>query len=281
MIEIGMIGEMQARSGGWRRLGKRIGFVPTMGCLHAGHMSLVAEAKRRCDVVVVSIFVNPTQFGLGEDLDKYPRPIEEDRRLCREAGVDAIFYPTAAEMYPADASTWVVEESLSRPLCGASRPTHFRGVTTVVAKLFLATLPDVAVFGRKDAQQALVIQRMVRDLNFPIEIIVAPIIREADGLAMSSRNRYLSADDRQRALAIHRGLKAAESAFATGERSAETLVGIVVAEIEATGGKIDYVECRRADTLELAGGRLDGQALIAVAARYGDTRLIDNLFLGG
>jgi len=202
MRTIKTISEMQAFSGEARRSGKRIALVPTMGYLHEGHLSLMDKAAELAEVVVVSIFVNPTQFAPTEDFAAYPRDLERDSTRCERRGVHAIFSPDASEMYAPDASTWVVEERLSKGLCGLARPTHFRGVTTIVAKLFNAVLPDFAVFGQKDAQQAKVIQRMTRDLNFPVEIVVASIVREHDGLAMSSRNSYLSQAERQRALAI-------------------------------------------------------------------------------
>lgn len=265
---------------GWRREGRRIGCVPTMGFLHAGHLSLVRLAREhRADVVVLTIFVNPTQFGPHEDFAKYPRDFERDAALCRDAGVDAIFAPEPAEMYPAGSSTWVTETALSVPLCGERRPGHFRGVTTVVAKLFNAVLPDVAVFGRKDAQQALVLQRLVRDLNFPIELVVAPIVREPDGLAMSSRNVYLNADERVRALAIQRGLQAAEAAYAAGERRAAALCSMVADAVERAGGRLDYCELRARDTLNLL-TVVDRPSVLAVAAFFGTTRLLDNAFLG-
>jgi len=280
MKTVAAITEMQALARDWRRQAKRIGLVPTMGYLHAGHLSLVRVAREhQAAVVVVSIFVNPTQFGPAEDLATYPRDFERDSALCREAGVEAIFHPAPAEMYAPDFSTWVTEEKLSGPLCGASRPGHFRGVATVVAKLFNAVLPDVAVFGRKDAQQALVIQRLVRDLNFPVEIVVAPTVREADGLAMSSRNVHLSADERRRAAAITRGLRKAEAVYAGGEQRAAALCGLVRAEIEAAGGRIDYVELRSRQTLQ-ALPLVTDPGVLAVAAFFGKTRLIDNAFLG-
>jgi pantoate--beta-alanine ligase len=271
--------EMRELSRCWHRSGETVGFVPTMGYLHEGHLSLVREAARRCDHVVLSIFVNPTQFGPNEDLDKYPRDFERDEALCRAEGVEAVFYPEVAEMYADDHSTWVVEEALGRPLCGASRPGHFRGVTTVVAKLFHVVEPDVAVFGRKDAQQALIIERMVRDLDFAVEIVVAPIVREPDGLAMSSRNKYLSAEDRQRALSISRGLRRAVALYESGERLANVLCGAVAGEIAAAGGDMEYVEMRGRADLKLR-AMADGPVVIAVAARFGNTRLIDNAFLG-
>ncbi len=273
------IAEMQAQARSWQRDGLRIGMVPTMGYLHAGHISLVHVAKQHADHCVVSIFVNPTQFGPSEDLARYPRDFERDCRLCQEAGVAVVFAPPPEKMYAPDYSTWVVEETLSGPLCGEKRPGHFRGVTSVVTKLFNAALPDVAVFGQKDAQQALVLQRMTRDLNFPIEIIVAPIVREPDGLAMSSRNVYLSPDERQRALSISQGLTRAAAAFAAGEHDAAALCGGVRAGIEAAGGRVDYVEIRSRDTLAPL-AKVDAPAVLAVAAFFGKTRLIDNLFLG-
>ena len=276
---ISSITEMQAAALAWKRGGVRIGFVPTMGYLHAGHLSLVELVRRQAEVVVVSIFVNPTQFGPAEDLSRYPRDFERDAALCRDAGVDVLFAPEPGGVYPPDASTWVTEERLSQSLCGASRPGHFRGVTTVVAKLFNLVLPDVAAFGRKDAQQVLVIQRMVRDLNFPIQILIGPTIRETDGLAMSSRNVFLSADERQRALAISRALFAAERAFAAGERDAARLCAQVRDPIAQAGGHIDYVDLRARATLEPL-TRLSEPAVLACAAVFGRTRLIDNVFLG-
>jgi pantoate--beta-alanine ligase len=270
---------MRALSRAWRQAGDTVGFVPTMGYLHDGHLSLVDVAAERCDRVVVSIFVNPTQFGPNEDLAKYPRDFARDEALCRGAGVAAVFYPEVAEMYFPDHSTWVIEENLTQTLCGASRPGHFRGVTTVVAKLFHVVEPDVAVFGRKDAQQALVIQRMVRDLDFPIEIVMAPLIREPDGLAMSSRNKYLSADERRRALSISRGLARAVALYDQGERDAGTLCGTVSSEVSAAGGKIDYVGMMDRADLRPA-EHADRPVVLAVAARFGKTRLIDNVFLG-
>ncbi|MEI8079156.1 MAG: pantoate--beta-alanine ligase [bacterium] len=279
MMIVRSIAEMQAAALAWRRAGQRIGLVPTMGYLHGGHLSLVELARCECDVVVVSIFVNPTQFGPQEDLAKYPRDFERDVACCREAGVDAIFVPEPGDMYAADFSTWVTEEQLSRPLCGARRPGHFRGVVTVVAKLFNAVLPDVAVFGQKDAQQCLVIQRLVRDLNFPVTLRIGPIRRDADGLAMSSRNVYLSPDERQRALAISCGVRMAEAAFAAGERRGVVLCAMVHDAITAAGGRPDYVELRsRQDLRELMAA--SEPAVLAVAAVFGVTRLLDNTFLG-
>ena len=270
---------MRGLSRQWRLAGGTVGFVPTMGYLHDGHISLVRVAAAECEHVVVSIFVNPTQFGPNEDLASYPRDFARDEALCREAGVAAVFYPEAATMYAPDHSTWVEETSLSKTLCGAARPGHFRGVTTVVAKLFHIVEPDVAVFGRKDAQQALVIERMARDLDFATRIVVAPLVREADGLAMSSRNKYLSPDERRRALSISRGLAQAGRLHGAGETRAAALTAAVAGEIAAAGGRIDYVEMVSRATL-MPVERADGPVLLAVAAFFGRTRLIDNVFLG-
>ena len=259
-----------------RRAGKSIALVPTMGFLHAGHASLIDIARGSADVVIVSIFVNPTQFGPGEDLDKYPRDFEHDRLVCEEHGADVIFAPEPGAMYAPDASTWVEETVLSRPLCGARRPGHFRGVATVVTKLFHLALPDVAVFGRKDAQQLLVIKRMVRDLNFPIEIVAAPLVRGADGLALSSRNRYLSEEDRQRALVLSRSLRAAKPALEeAGISAAPAIIAAIRHEIEAAGGRVDYVEALDVDTLAEP-TETTREVLLALAAYFGSTRLIDN-----
>ena len=272
------VSEVRALSSVWRSRNLKIALVPTMGFLHAGHLSLLRQAREHADRVIVSIFVNPTQFGPNEDLDRYPRDFARDQQLCREAGADAIFYPEPASMYAADHSTWVTEDSLSQTLCGASRPGHFRGVTTVVLKLFNICGCQLAVFGRKDAQQALIIQRMVRDLNMPVELILAPLVREPDGLAMSSRNKYLSADERQRALNIYLGLQEAEKSFCQGCRESSELIAPLCERISAAGGKIDYVEVMAQATLRPLTS-IDQPALLAVAAFFGKTRLIDNLFL--
>ena len=259
-----------------RRAGKSIALVPPMGFLHAGHASLIDIARGSADVVIVSIFVNPTQFGPGEDLDKYPRDFEHDRLVCEEHGADVIFAPEPGAMYAPDASTWVEETVLSRPLCGARRPGHFRGVATVVTKLFHLALPDVAVFGRKDAQQLLVIKRMVRDLNFPIEIVAAPLVRGADGLALSSRNRYLSEEEHQRALVLSRSLRAAKPALEeAGISAAPAIIAAIRHEIEAAGGRVDYVEALDVDTLAEP-TETTREVLLALAAYFGSTRLIDN-----
>lgn len=262
-----------------KRSGKIIGLVPTMGYLHAGHASLIDIARKRADLVIVSIFVNPTQFGPNEDLDKYPRDFEHDRALCEEHGADVIFAPEPGAMYAPDASTWVEETVLSKPLCGASRPIHFRGVATVVAKLFNLAQPDLAVFGQKDAQQLLVIRRMVRDLNFPIEIIAAPLVRDADGLALSSRNRYLSAEERQQALVLNRTLRPAKLAI---ERAGIGAIADVLEAVRSTitgaGGRVDYVEAL--DTASLSAPTAETrEILLAMAVYFGTTRLIDNILI--
>lgn len=273
------IAEMQQFSLSCRRNGETVGFVPTMGFLHEGHLSLVDRAKIESDVVVVSIFVNPIQFGPNEDLDAYPRDFEADESLCDNRGVAAVFYPPVEQMYEDNFSTWVEEISLTNTLCGESRPGHFKGVTTVVTKLFNAVLPDVAVFGQKDAQQAMVLKRMVRDLNFPIKMIIAPIVRESDGLAMSSRNKYLSDDEHQDALAISRSLFFISDLFKNGENSAKVLIDFITFEIEKSGGKIDYVKAVSQETLQEV-VTVEEPSFIAVAANFGKTRLIDNIFLG-
>ena len=256
-----------------------VGLVPTMGYLHEGHLSLIRLAKSECDNVVVSIFVNPTQFGANEDLSKYPRDLERDLSLIEPLGVDLVWTPTAEIMYPTGYQTWVEVDAITRPLEGLMRPTHFKGVTTVVAKLFNAVQPHKAYFGQKDAQQAAVIRQMVRDLNFPIDVIVCPIVREADGLAMSSRNKYLEGADRKAATVLFRALNAARDAYEGGERSAEVLRGklkeVLASEPRAT---VQYVSCADYDTLE----ELDvvkGKALLSMAVLLGKTRLIDNFVL--
>jgi len=261
----------------------RIGLVPTMGYFHDGHLSLMRRAREDCDVVVVSLFVNPTQFGPGEDLDAYPRDDDRDAELAALEGVDVLWTPTGEEMYPDGFATTVeVANELSGVLEGdpAHRgPSHFRGVTTVVAKLFNSVQPDVAYFGRKDAQQAVVIERMARDLDFPVEIQVLPTIREGDGLALSSRNTYLTPEDRERALAISHALRTAERAVEGGERSTAVLVETVDAELRSAGIEPEYVEARDAKDLSPI-AELNGRpVLVAVAARVGKARLIDNLVI--
>ncbi len=270
--------EMQSWSRNAMQAGARIGCVPTMGFLHEGHLSLVRRARQAADRVVLTLFVNPTQFGPGEDYAVYPRDPARDQALCEAEGVDAVFMPTAADMYAPDASVIIDETALSRGLCGASRPGHFRGVCTVVAKLFNCVLPHVAVFGQKDAQQALIIRRMVRDLNFPVEIIIAPIVREADGLAMSSRNVRLSPDERRSALALSRAIGMAQEACAAGRGDSETVRGEIERELTASGLRVDYVAIVNAEDLSPA-PKLGSGVLVALAAFAGQTRLIDNCLL--
>jgi len=260
-----------------RAAGKTVGFVPTMGALHAGHASLSEAAARRCDYVVVSIFVNPTQFGPGEDLEKYPRPFEKDVQVCERCGAHAIFAPSAEEMYPRKNSTWVTVEKLTEPLCGRFRPGHFRGVTTVCTKLFNIVGADVAFFGQKDAQQATVIRRMVADLNMPLEIVVCPTVRESDGLAMSSRNQYLSPQERSQAPVIYRALQRCGEMIKAGEQNAAKItegMSEVLRQVPAL--QVEYVSIVDAESLEPC-DRVRGQVLVAVAARLGSTRLIDNI----
>jgi pantoate--beta-alanine ligase len=256
-----------------------LGLVPTMGFLHAGHISLVQQARQECKSVITSIFVNPTQFGPNEDLDKYPRNIEHDLQLLEAAQVDLVWMPTPEIMYPAGYQTWVEVENLTKPLEGSMRPGHFRGVTTIVSKLFNATQPDKAYFGQKDAQQAAVIRQMTRDLSYPIEIIVCPILREADGLAMSSRNTYLDPAQRQAATALYRSLTAAKAAFTVGERDAGKLRQIVKDMVGAEPqARLQYVSCSNYDTLEEL-ETVNTKALLSMAVYMGKTRLIDNFIL--
>ncbi len=273
---LGKIKKMQAYSTSLRKKGLSIAVVPTMGCLHEGHLKLIDTAKKHANAVIVTIFVNPTQFGPKEDFSKYPRPFRNDLALCKKHGADAIFAPSPDEMYSGDFSTWVEELALSRGLCGKSRPGHFKGVTTVVAKLLNATLPDFAVFGRKDFQQAKIIRRMIRDLNFPVKIVLESIVREKDGLAKSSRNVYLSDEERSGAVSISRSLKSAKLAISKGEKGIETVRKNIVSAIETGGGRIDYVEIVDSENLEPV-KTLSGKILIAVASFFGKTRLIDNI----
>lgn len=263
-----------------RRAGARIALVPTMGALHEGHLQLVDHARRHADRVLISVFVNPLQFGPGEDFTRYPRNAEGDTRLARARGVDAVFAPPVEEVYPDGASGVIISApGLRDRLCGAFRPGHFDGVLTVVAKLFNIVLPDVAVFGQKDFQQAVLIRRMARDLDFPLRIEVAPIVREPDGLAMSSRNAYLAGSERTRATALYRGLRAAQDAWRTGERDAPSLELTARSVIDAEGGvAVQYLEVVHPETLEGV-SRAEPGSVIAVAAFVGGTRLIDNLIL--
>lgn len=261
-----------------RQRGQRIGLVPTMGALHAGHGSLIERAVRECGFVVVSIFVNPTQFGPKEDLASYPRPFEQDAAYCEKLGADVIFAPTPEEMYPQPQQTWVEVQKLTDGLCGAMRPGHFRGVTTVCAKLFNITSPNTAYFGQKDAQQAIVIKRMVADLNMPLEICVCPIVREPDGLAMSSRNRYLTPPQRQQALCLSGALQLCCREVASGGRDVRTLIEQMQQLIEKAGGRVDYIQIVDTETLEPISLLRPG-AMAALAVFVGSTRLIDNCVL--
>ncbi len=275
--------ELRAALAEPRRQGRRIGLVPTMGYFHDGHLSLMRQAREDCDVVVVSLFVNPTQFGPGEDLDAYPRDEDRDAELAALEGIDLLWMPDAGEMYPEGFATSVeVASSLTGVLEGDPEhrgPAHFRGVTTVVAKLFNSVQPDIAYFGRKDAQQALVIERMARDLDFPVEIAVLPTIREDDGLALSSRNAYLTAEQREQATAISRALRAAQDAAREGETSTAVLVEAARNELRNSGIEPEYVEARAAEDLSPV-AELNGRpVLVAVAARVGRARLIDNVMI--
>jgi pantoate--beta-alanine ligase len=276
----GTIYEARAACRSARRAGKRLGLVPTMGALHDGHLSLVRAAKAQCDLVAVSIFVNPTQFGPTEDFTRYPRTFERDCQLLEKEGVDIVFAPSTEEVYRKDEVTWVTVEGLSEKLDGKSRPGHFRGVTTVVSKLFHIVGPDLAFFGQKDAAQVAVVRRLVRDLNMPVEIVVCPIVREPDGLAMSSRNAYLNPEERCRALVLQRSLRWIEEAFRGGERSAGRLLAaakqVLANEPQV---RLDYFEIVDPETLEPLDD-ISRPALVALAAYVGSTRLIDNVVLG-
>ena len=271
--------ELHAWCAAQKRLGRVIGLVPTMGSLHEGHLSLIRLAKENCDLVVVSIFVNPTQFAPNEDYDAYPRQEQVDLALCQGEGADAVYLPRPADMYADDASVWVTETQLSRTLEGAERPTHFRGVCTVVAKLFNIVQPDVAVFGQKDFQQVAVIRRMVRDLNFPIRIIRAPIVRDPDGLAKSSRNAYLDPDARAAALSLSQALRDAQAAVAAGERDAARVEAAARATTTAAGWLPDYAKVIDAETLMPIQTILPGASALLLACRRGGLRLIDNTLL--
>lgn len=271
------IAEVREYLGPHRLAGRRIGFVPTMGALHEGHRSLIRAARRGCDQVVVSIFVNPTQFGPGEDFDRYPRPVEADMAACNDEGVDALFHPPVSQIYPGGSATTVAVARLTHGLCGAHRPGHFDGVTTVVAKLFNIVQPDAAYFGQKDAQQAAVIRRMVKDLLWPIEIVVCPTVREADGLALSSRNVYLSKAQRQQAVSLSVALLRARDQILAGQCDVARLVARMREMIEAAGPcTIDYIEIVDAEDLTPLSTAC-GRCLVALAVRIGDTRLIDNV----
>ncbi len=278
IILVEKVKEMQNLSDSLRCDGKKICFVPTMGYLHEGHLSLMRKGRELGDILVVSIFVNPIQFGPKEDYAVYPRDLERDLRLMEEIPVDVVFYPDVSEMYPEGFQTFVEVEKLSKPLCGRSRPGHFRGVTTVVTKLFNIVKPHVAIFGEKDYQQLKVIERMVKDLNIDVEIVGMPIVREKDGLAMSSRNTYLSEEERKRATSIYKALKKAKEAFISGEKNPRILEDLVRKTIQ---GDVEYAEVVDPETLEKIEDKIQEKALIAVAVRIGKTRLIDNTLLGG
>jgi pantoate--beta-alanine ligase len=265
-----------------RREGGPVGLVPTMGALHEGHLSLLRHARTECGTVVMSLFVNPAQFGAGEDLERYPRDPARDAELAEAEGVDILFAPSEEEVYPPGFATRVEVEGVTSVLCGdpARRgPEHFRGVTTVVTKLFNMVRPDVAYFGQKDAQQAIVIRKLVHDLDIPVRIAVCPTVREPDGLALSSRNAYLDDAERRRALALSRALTAAERAVASGDLAAESVLRVARAELDAAGVEPEYLELRSAEDLSPA-QRVNGSTLLVVAARIGDARLIDNTILG-
>ncbi len=280
MVLVEKIDEMKKLSESWRKEGKTIGFVPTMGYLHEGHLSLVRKAREDNDVVVVSIFVNPTQFGPGEDFERYPRDLDRDLSFLEPIGVDAVFHPSASEMYPEGYKTFVEVTDITERLCGASRPGHFRGVTTVCCKLFNIVKPHKAYFGKKDFQQLVVIKTMVRDLNMDLEIVPMPIVREKDGLAMSSRNTYLSPEERKAALCLYRSLKKAEELFNNGERNASVIrkevENIIKSEPLAV---IDYIEIVDPETFMPVKEVKEG-TLVALAVKIGPARLIDNVQLG-
>ncbi len=272
--------EMQNWCKEQKRSGQTIGLVPTMGYLHQGHMALVREARSSCDIVVVSIFVNPIQFGVGEDFEDYPRDLAQDSLLLEQGQVDAVFAPSIKEMYPSGYNSFVeVMGEISQKLCAKSRPIHFRGVTTVVSKLFHICLPDYAFFGQKDAQQVMIIEKMVRELNFPLRIVRVPIVREDDGLALSSRNVYLSAEQRQQALVLNQSLFAARDLIQSGERNAAKVKSLLEQMINTSpGANIDYAEIYDArDLAEVED--INSPVLIALAVKFGTTRLIDNLLV--
>jgi len=280
MRRVTRVAELRATLDAERRRGRRIGFVPTMGFLHEGHLRLVDEARRRADVIVMSIFVNPLQFGPTEDLARYPRDIEGDAAKAETRGVDVLFVPDDAEVYPHPPRVVVTPRTLAKRWEGAARPGHFEGVLTVVAKLFNMVQPDVAVFGQKDVQQATLVRAMVADLDMPLEIVVTPTVREADGLAMSSRNAYLDGPSRQRALSLSGALRAVERAFQSGERNANALETIARRQLTESGvTDVDYVAIADPTSLEPVAQAAPG-TVVALAARIGRTRLIDNVILG-
>ncbi len=259
--------------------GKKIGLVPTMGALHTGHVSLIEAAVKKCEFVVVSIFVNPTQFRPGEDFEKYPRPLEADLDICKKAGVHVVFVPTSEQMYPGTNLTWINVEKLTEPLCGRARPGHFRGVTTICAKLFNIIAPDIAFFGQKDAQQATIIRRMVADLNMPLEIIVCPTVREPDGLAVSSRNRYLNKQQRQDATHIYKSLMKCQEIVKAGKIDTYEIITEMRKVLQQKSSiEIEYISIVNAETLEVI-DMIVGKVLVAVAVKLGPARLIDNILI--
>ena len=281
MRVVSSISEIQSLSGDLCKQGQTIGLVPTMGYLHEGHLSLVDLIKQRCDFTILSIFVNPTQFGIGEDLEKYPRDLNRDLELCRDRGVDLVFAPEDDEMYPSEYSTFVQEEEVGKGLCGVSRPAHFRGVTTVCAKLFNLCRPDCVAFGQKDAQQVVVLKRMVRDLDFPIQVLVGPIVREPDGLAMSSRNQYLDPKQREGALVLYESMLAGrkiveEKEVRNIERVKAEVMGILTGSSVI---RVNYVEIVDRSNMRPEREVQPGRSLIVVAAWLNEVRLIDNLAL--
>jgi pantoate--beta-alanine ligase len=262
-----------------RSEGRDIGLVPTMGALHIGHISLIEAAVKDCDFVVVSIFVNPTQFGPGEDFEKYPRPLEADLEICKNAGVDVVFAPSPQQIYPAENVTWVTVEKLTEPLCGKSRPVHFRGVTTVCAKLFNIVAPDAAYFGQKDAQQGIVIRRMVADLNMPLEVVICPTVREPNGLAISSRNQYLTAQQKKEAANIYKSLQTCRRMIDAGTAETHQIIAEMQKILQQIpSGEIEYVSIVDAETLESI-EKIAGKVLAAVAVKIGPARLIDNILM--
>lgn len=280
MIVFTKVKEMQTFSESLRREGKIIAFVPTMGYFHEGHLSLMREGRKRGDCLVVSIYVNPTQFSPNEDLDRYPRDFERDSKLARDVGVDVIFYPSDDEMYPPNYQTYVNVENVTQNLCGISRPGHFRGVTTVCCKLFNIVKPHVTVFGKKDFQQLVTIKRMVSDLNMDLEVIAMPTIREPDGLAMSSRNVYLKPEERTSALSLSKSLKLAKDMYDRGVRDAEIIIGEVRQFIEShPHTRVDYVKICDTTTMEDV-KKIEGECVIALAVFVGSARLIDNYVFG-
>ncbi len=279
MIIASSIAEVSTHTKDWHKMGLSIGLVPTMGYLHEGHASLVKEAKKHCDKVVVSVFVNPTQFGPNEDLESYPRDFKHDCKLLDSLGVDLVFHPTPETLYAPDFGTWTEVPNLAKNLCGKTRPIHFRGVCTVVSKLFHIVAPDKAFFGQKDAQQLAVIRRMVRDLNFDLEVIGCPIVREADGLAKSSRNTYLNADERKAALVLSQSLKKAHDLCKAGETSTAKVLEVICNEIAREPlARLDYAEAVNCESMAPV-EKVDEKTLFAIAVYIGKTRLIDNFIV--